>query len=179
MLFKKYNMWKTKKEDVILHFALQCQYYNVNVLTVWLWTGESRLTWPRIHLLRTLDHRAAGQTGQHHGCHYLIHLNRLRAAETRRNMKNVLKVKFDHSPHQLDVMFSCPLPVWSLSSRSQLAPAVASLPLLRTNRCPVVMVVAFPQHFLCLDAVLCINLQGEKKKKLSEKLRKGIKAALS
>lgn len=47
------------------------------------WKSERRLTWSWIHLWRTLDHWAAGQTGQHHRRHYLIHLNRLGAAETK------------------------------------------------------------------------------------------------
>lgn len=40
-----------------------------------------RQTWSRICLRRTLDHRAAGQTGQHHGGHDLVHLHGLGAAE--------------------------------------------------------------------------------------------------
>lgn len=135
--------------------------------TVWPQTLRwSRLTWPQIHLLRTLNHRAAGQTGKHHGCHYLIHLNRLRTTKTR------WKIKKKCSKSSLSTTILCtkctvfqPLPVWSLStSGSQLTPAVTSLPLLRADWYTVVKMVAFPQHFLCLDAVLCKNLYKEKKK---------------
>lgn len=43
-----------------------------------------RPTWSRIGLRETLHHRTTGQTGQNHGCHDLVHLHRLWAAEATR-----------------------------------------------------------------------------------------------
>lgn len=54
-----------------------------------LCVGVLKQTWSSICLWRTVDHGAAGKTGQNHGCHDLVHLYWLWAAEAGDNIQEM------------------------------------------------------------------------------------------
>lgn len=119
---------------------------------------EVRQTWSRVCLWRTLDHRAAGETGQNHGCHDLIHLHWLWAAETEQNMETyhqrLLRVTITNSYRANNRS-----PVPGLSTSSQVAPASLGLPLRQVNRSLVLVMAALHECFLSLDRALSVHLQ--------------------
>lgn len=117
---------------------------------------EVRQTWSRVCLWRTLDHRAAGETGQNHGRHDLIHLHWLWAAETEQNTEpyhqHLVRVTLTNSYGAIS-----PSPVPSLCTSSQVAPASLGLPLRQVNRSLVM--AALHECFLSLDRALSKHLQ--------------------
>lgn len=149
-------MWRCEY-FFVLHFQFLCSVlYASHAKAICVCVCEVRQTWSRVCLWRTLDHRAAGETGQNHGRHDLIHLHWLWAAETEQNMEpyhqHLVRVTLTNSYGAIN-----PSPAPSLSTSSQVAPASLGLPLRQVNRSLVM--AALHECFLSLHRALSIHLQ--------------------